>query len=548
MDAGPAGEDAATGTGADGTAFDEAATAESATAEPAPRSLRERLLRPTLPELWLFLAISLPVLGALVASLPTLDLTYQLRAGADILAGRGIPAVDTWTFTAAGEPWLDQQWGAQAILAAIYAVSGWNGLAIFRAALVGLYAGLLLLAIHRRAPGSSGRGSAILVIAAFLVTTPALGLRPQLLGMVCFAAVLVLLAGRREHPRIAWLVPVIAITWANLHGSFILAPVLVGFAWLEDIAERSPRAARTSLLGVVTTAATLITPFGLDAWRYAAGLAGNPDVRGRITEWQPTTPTDVTGILFWGSVVVVLILVLRQTRTPGVVTWPAVVTLVAFAALGAVAARGIAWWPAVAIVTLTGIAVHARVAEREARGLPPETAAAPPRQRPAVGNSWNNHIALTIVAGCLTLLPIWRPVNTITGAPRGLLSYAPVGVTAILRMSVSDTDRIWNAQAWGSWLEFAIPGPTYAFDSRVEVIPAQAWADGDTVLSASAGWADILDRYAATVVVTEGPLTTPLATALAAEARWRLFWADDEGTVWRRAPEAAASAGLSSAS
>ena len=77
----------------------------------------------TLPRLWAFLAIGLPVLAALIANLPSVDLAYHLRAGAAILAGDGIPTVDTWTFTAAGTPWTDQQWGAQVILAAVYQVA-----------------------------------------------------------------------------------------------------------------------------------------------------------------------------------------------------------------------------------------------------------------------------------------------------------------------------------------------------------------------------------------------------------------------------------------
>ena len=78
--------------------------------------------------LWSFLAVALPVLGALVAGLPSVDLAYHLRAGAEILDTRAIPTADTWTFTAAGLPWTDQQWGAQVILAAVYQVAGWTGL------------------------------------------------------------------------------------------------------------------------------------------------------------------------------------------------------------------------------------------------------------------------------------------------------------------------------------------------------------------------------------------------------------------------------------
>ena len=70
----------------------------------------------SLRALWAFLAVALPVLASLLAPLSTVDLAYQLRAGADILATGRIPSVDTWTFTMAGQPWIDQQWGAQVIL------------------------------------------------------------------------------------------------------------------------------------------------------------------------------------------------------------------------------------------------------------------------------------------------------------------------------------------------------------------------------------------------------------------------------------------------
>ncbi|MEW5991514.1 MAG: hypothetical protein AB1736_09260, partial [Chloroflexota bacterium] len=283
------------------------------------RTWRDRLARPTLPELWMFLAIALPTLAALLAPLPTVDLAYQLRAGEDILAGRGIPAIDTWTFTAAGATWLDQQWGAQAILAAVFGATGWSGLAILRAALVGLTFGLVLVAIRRRGRGLNPRLAAWLTLAAFIVAVPALALRPQLLALACFAATLTLLAGRGRQPVATWLVALVTVAWANLHGSFVLGPLIVGLAALEDIVAREARASRTVLLAAATTAATLVTPFGLDAWRYAIGLAADSEVRSRVSEWQPTLLTSVPGLLFWASVAGVAIFVavlVRRGRPP----------------------------------------------------------------------------------------------------------------------------------------------------------------------------------------------------------------------------------------
>ncbi|MBF8289559.1 MAG: hypothetical protein HW391_527 [Chloroflexi bacterium] len=496
------------------------------TAEAPARRSRDRLLRPTLPELWTFLAVALPVLGALIATLPTVDLAYQLRAGAAILAGDGIPATDTWTFTAAGAPWLDQQWGAQVVLAAIFGVTGWTGLAVVRAALVALVFGLTLVAIRRRAPGIGPRTAALLTIAAFIVASPALALRPQLLGVACFVATIALLAVRRAQPRAIWLVPIVAIAWANLHGSFILAPLLVGLAWLEDLHSRAPRARTSLAVLIASTAGTLVTPFGLGAWAYAASLATNREVTARVSEWRPTTLVDVPGVLFWASVVLVAIAVLvLWRRRPGAAPWPMVLTLIGFAGLGAVTARGIAWWSIVAVVTLASMA----------RPLPRLDSASPlPPARTVRGSAINLGVAAALVLAGTALLPIWRPIDQGLRAPSGLLAYAPAGITAALRDLAGAEDRVWNPQVWGSWFEFAVPAPLYALDSRIEVIPPNVWADAETIAGAGKGWDRLLDDRGVTIVVIQEGEAPALSDALHASDAWALRYSDADGTVWLR--------------
>lgn len=535
----------------------------SASDAPPPRDLRERLLRPTLPELWTFLAVALPVLASLIAPLPTVDLAYQLRAGDDILAGRGIPSVDTWTFTAAGVAWLDQQWGAQVILAGAFNAAGWTGLAILRAALVGLVFGLVLLAVRQRQPGLGTRAAAWLALGAFIVAAPALALRPQLLALACFAGMLALLAGRHRRPRGLWLVPIATILWANLHGSFVLAPVIVALAALEDIVGRAPQAPRTVLAAVVVPVATLVTPFGLEAWRYAAGLAIDAEVRSRVSEWQPTLPTDVPGLLFWASVVGVAVLVAVLVRRGQSLPWPTAVTLLAFAALGAVTGRGIAWWPAVAAVAVAGLAVAPALAVAPGLAVAPVLAVAPalagargpatpsaqpvvPGRRAPAGSLLNSGLAVALIVAAAAALPAWRPIDPGTGAPTGLLSYAPPGITSALRAATTETDRVWNPQVLGSWLELAVPAPRYAFDSRIELIPSAAWADGDIVSAAAPGWEAILEAYGATVVVVDGSATgEPLAVALEG-AGWTRTYGDEDGSIWSRPASPPVAARLSS--
>ena len=470
--------------------------------------------------LWAFLAIALPVLAAMLASLSSVDLTYQLRAGGEILDAHAISTQDSWTFTAAGLPWLDQQWGAQVLLETVFRTGGWTGLVVLRAVLVGLIFGCLLAIGRRR--GLGARRAAWLTLAAFLVASPALALRPQLLGMACFAVVLLLVSDRRDHPGRLWLVPVVVAIWANLHGSFFLGPMVLGLAWLQDLHDKVARPHQTLLVGLVSGAAAGLTPFGPMVWAYAVALSTNLDVTQRITEWQPTTLRDATGLLFFGSVAAVVALMARCARaTP----WPTLLWLGTFAFIGAYAVRGAAWWPLAAVAAIAGVLVtRPAIASGETTRLdPPDT----PLQR-----RLNLAVVGGVVLAVIALLPIWRPVEPATGVPIGVLSDAPPGITAALREVARPGDRIFNPQPWGSWFEFALPETLVAVDSRIELFPPQVWEDYARVAAGAEGWQAILDGWDVNFVVIEG--TDTAFTSRLESAGWIQVVADVTGSIWRR--------------
>src|SRR5438105_9238657 len=112
-----------------------------------------------------------------------------------------------------------------------------------------------------RAAGTALRTSAWLTIASFAVIVGGLSLRPQLIGMVLFAATVWLVVERRAHPGRLWLIPALVVVWANIHGSFFLAPLVLGLAWLEDLHDRAPRPSRTLLIGVASILAATVNPF-----------------------------------------------------------------------------------------------------------------------------------------------------------------------------------------------------------------------------------------------------------------------------------------------
>jgi len=516
--------------------------------------MRERLTRPTLGELWTFLAVALPALGALVAPMSAVDLAYQLRAGAAILAGQGIPTIDTWTFTVAGTPWHDQQWLAQAFLAAVYGVTGWGGLAILRAALVALAFRLLLAAVRARAPRIGRRTAALLVIGAFIVAAPALALRPQLIAIVLFAATLLVLAGRKAHPRRLWLIPVIAVLWANIHGSFPLVILLAGLAWLEDLSMRWPHLdflpGRQVALGaaVAAAAATLLNPTGLGVWSYALGVATNATISSRVSEWRPPSPTTAGGSLFFASLISVTVFVAvgfaRRLVGRWGPSWPMAMliarppwilslTLLIFAVFGLVSGRGVAWWPLVAAVTVAALLV----ARPSAAQLMPGAAEAPfmAPARAERRSRLNAVIGVLLILAGIAVLPIWRPTGP-AGAPIGLLTEAPQGITAELASGRVPGTNVWNPQLWGSWLELAAPTMKVATDSRIELFPPELWDQADQIGSASGSWQAILDRYAVDTVVTAAKPESPIDRVLAGAPGWTLEYRDPDGSIWIRAP------------
>jgi hypothetical protein len=470
----------------------------------------------SLSRLWAFLAVTLPALAGLIAALQTVDLTYHLRAGGEILDTGAIPAQDTWTFTAAGAPWTDQQWGAQVLFALVYRLGAWTGLVILRAALsVAIFGSLFLVCRHR---GLGVRAAAWLTLGAFVVAAPALALRPQLIGMALFAVTLLLVAGRHRHPQRLWLIPVLTLIWANVHGSFFLVVLALGLAWLEDWVGGADRPHRILGVAGVAALAACVTPFGPVVWSYAAGLTTNPEIRIRITEWQPTSVTSLTGLLFYGSALLVSVGASRLRRW----SWPAILTLAIFFAIGAYAERGVAWWPLVAVATMAGLLATAP-------GSSPHRAE---RREPRSMRRLNAIVAGAIVLAGLVALPVWRPIDPGTGAPQGVLANAPSGVTAAVRDVARPGDRLLNPQVWGSWFEFAVPDLPVAIDSRIELFPPELWDAYDAVLAGRGDWERQLDEWSVTVAVVQEDQQELLARLLA--AGWHQAYADMDGIVLTR--------------
>jgi len=481
----------------------------------------------TLPRLWAFIAVALPVVAALVAARSTVDLAYAVRAGQLMLDGGAPLRADPFTFAAGGRPWVDQQWGAQLVFGALYDTGGWALLSGLRAALVGTLFALVYSSC--RESGAGTRTAAMLTIASFAVSVVALALRPQLLGMVLFALTIRLVLGRHRHPRGPWLIPLVLLLWANVHGSFFLGPLVVGFGWLEDRRARVPGSDRLLVVAAASALATLINPWGPGAWAYAVGLSVSPTIRSLLVEWQPTSPFTFVGAAFFASVAAVvgsLVVMARRGRgsRPFLLrpaAWPSLLWLGLLAALGVYAERGVVWWALGAPAAAAGLLVA---------GCASAEGVVPPRpDRRAVANL---AIAGAVVLAGVLVLPWWRASTPADGA-LPLLSDAPTGITRAVRDRATALDRLFVPQALGSWFEFAVPGAPVFVDSRIELFPASIWDDYLAVVGGRDTSTATLDRWGVTLLVVRTS-ARDLRARLAVGAGWRLAYEDADYVLFAR--------------
>jgi hypothetical protein len=470
----------------------------------------ERVRAPSIDGVWAILPVVVPVLVTLMSTMLAIDLAYHVRAGDLILDTRAIPRVDTFTFTMAGRAWLDQQWGAQLLMALAHRAGGWGALAILRALLIGATFGMTYRTCRVR--GAAPIAASCLALGGFVVSLQALAMRPQLLAVPLFAASLLVLVERDAHPRRLWLIPVMAALWANLHGSFVMAPALVALALIEDLGRRERAGARRlAAVGGLTVLATLCTPFGFHVWTYAIDLSTNPVIRDSVTEWAPITLSSFAGVGFFLTAgACAAWLALRGEPTP----WTDLAWLGAFFLLALPAARGVIWWGLVAPVVMAGLLPH--------------------RVRDGVSRVRAGSPALNLTVVTVLVVATLGALVRVRQAPdAALLREAPMGLTAAVAAAVPAGSRLVVPEPWGSWFEFAVPDVPLFVDPRIELFPQSVWEDYTTLRISRDGWQRVLDRWDADAIVIDTRDWT-LGDRLASDPSWRLAYRDHDGELFVR--------------
>lgn len=273
--------------------------------------MKEAFRKFTLPSQPLIMGLSVfAVLIWVAAMFNDGDTFWHLVAGNWIIDHRAIPHVDAFSYTFAGKPWLAHEWLSELVMAGVFRLCGWSGLALLTAGAGGLTVYLVARVASR---WLGGLALWLTVLLGLGMIAPHFLVRPHILVLPLLALWCGELVEARAENRQPgwWLVPVMVL-WANMHGSFLFGLCLIGPFALEALLAapaggRRPVVISWGRFGLAALVASLITPHGFEGLLFPVKLLVMPGITG-VMEWAASdfSRPSVLEIGLLGAVFVII--------------------------------------------------------------------------------------------------------------------------------------------------------------------------------------------------------------------------------------------------
>jgi hypothetical protein len=462
--------------------------------------------------LWLSLTLLVVLLLAFILPVVPNDYWWYVRLGQEILRGGAIPSVDTFSYTRVGTPVVYHSWLSALIFWLSYRAGGLPMTFLLRGIFLGAAYGLTWRLA--REAGTGPKLAGLLTLVSALSGTNNWSFRPQMFAYVLFVLALwVLLRWQRAaHPRL-WLLPLIAILWVNLHGSFVLLFVLLGVALLFGTGDRKRLLSWTA----ASLLATLLNPRLFGAWTYVLSLLSDPSSQAFSAEWGPPLNAGWQMNLFFGWILLLPLFVAISRRRLSRLEWA---WLLLFGWLALSGLRYVIW----ALFLLVPVSA-ALLCEWTQSWLDKP----PPFVRPAI----NNLLSVSILLATLVALPGLRE-HWWKGPQIPLYRATPVEAVNWLRNHPELPGPLWADMTFSSYLIFALPERPVWIDTRFEVYPASQWQEYIGTGNALPTWPSLLDRDRVNLLFLARDGQPNLIAAVDASPLWCKQYQDEMSIIFAR--------------
>jgi hypothetical protein len=470
------------------------------------------------------LALGLFVLAARNVTDP--DVWWHLRTGQLIIQNHKLFHADPYSFTRAGQPWVDHEWLSQILIFGLYKLAGWGGLITAFAAVIACTFLLLFL----RSPGRPYVAGALTVWGA-IASVPSWGVRPQMFTLLLACIFLLILERSYQRPKLLWWVLPVMLLWVNLHAGYAVGIALLGVFLLGDALDRAfgnDQAAQPAirfrtlaLVFVACIAMVPLNPYGAAMYRYPLQTLHSRTMLAYIGEWSSP---DFHQARYLPLLFMMLATMLLPALSPRRLHARELLLLAVsmYAALRSV--RHVPIYVLVAVPLLSAM-VHAQLQEAGMAEL---------LERPLPMTRIKLMVNVMLLAGFLVFTAS-RVRYVIRRQPEAEAKEFPKAAVAFLR-STRPPAPMMNHYNWGGYFIWKLyPEYKVYVDGRADVY-------GDSFMDEFASvyyvkgesWRIALDKWRPQTVAL--PPDSPLITALGALPGWKQVFSDRQAVVLTRIP------------
>jgi len=304
------------------------------------------------------------------------DFWLQVTIGGMIWNGGEIPRTVLFPFTEVRDfAFHAHEWLPSVLFYLLHHALGYDNLMFVKAALGLVTFGLACRLAYRQT--ASFPISLFLGLVTMTVINYRYFMRPEIFACLFVLIELNLLAEYRLTRKVAWLAGLVPLSllWANSHGSFPVALVIVGlFAVGEAIsARRATAAGPLALVALAMAAVMLVNPYGLRLFAFALDLPRWEVMQTLIVEWTGTFSAAFMGQRgFWPYAYLLAFCVAAAVAYRRHLSATEILLLLAFGLLSADRQRHIVYFALIALYVLArliGLAPAAKEAGRRVTAL-----------------------------------------------------------------------------------------------------------------------------------------------------------------------------------
>jgi hypothetical protein len=471
------------------------------------------------PVMCMFLLAAV-IFGFSVRQIAEPDIWWHLRNAAYLFQHHSFPSVDTYSFTAAGSPWMNFEWLSEVPFFLAFKALGLQGLLlVYFSLLVLIYIGVY----HRSCrAGADCKDATLVTLLAIFLGVVSIGPRTLLVGWLCMVGLLLVLDRFQRTGKGLWLLPPLFALWINLHGSWIFGVVvlvltiasgLVEGEWGLVVARRWTSGELKKLLSVFTVslAALLVNPFGYKMVLYPFDLLFRQHgAMQYVQEWQSVDFSTGDGKLALLVILALLAAGLFSRRR-----WKLdEVLLTAFALWAALSHARFLFFAGLVLVPI----------------LAPRLKLFPPYQR-ELDKPWlNAGIMAAVVGSLIFFFPSAARLQQKVDE-----QYPTAALQFMQRQQLKG--RIFNQYVWGGYMEWNAPELKPFIDGRADIFVYNGVLDDHRKATTIEEPFQILDKYQIdeALLKPEWPLTYLLEHSPA----WHMIYSDRVAMLLERAPATA---------